>query len=193
MDFIVGIDSYLSKLKGVIDALDRTELDVFLNDLLAAHARGANIFVMGNGGSASTASHLACDLNKGVSLGMDKRFKVIALTDNIATMLAYGNDEGYERIFVEQLINFVTPQDLVIGISGSGNSKNVLLAIEHANALGCATVGITGYGGGRLREIAAHSVNANANDMQLSEDVHMIVTHIVMQVMKAALNPSAKC
>ncbi len=195
MDFTGGIEGYLGRLKVVLDAMDRKEIDAFLNALLEAHQKGANIFIMGNGGSASTASHFACDINKGVSLGMEKRFKVIALTDNMATILAYGNDEGYESIFVEQMRNFVRPGDLVIGISGSGNSKNVLRAIEHANAVGCVTVGITGYGGGKLRQMAKLSVNANVMDMQLSEDVHMVLVHMAMQLLKAALNPAdgAKC
>lgn len=182
MKFKLEIDAYLDKLKGAIDRLSREEIDGFMELLLSAHERDACIFIMGNGGSASTAGHFVCDMNKGISYGMKKRFRVISLADNQATMMAYANDVSYDDIFVEPLKNFLRPGDLVIGISGSGNSKNVLRAIEFANENGGVTVGLTGYNGGRLRQIAQHSVNANIDDMQVSEDLHMIVVHIAMQI-----------
>jgi D-sedoheptulose 7-phosphate isomerase len=138
---------------------------------------------MGNGGSASTASHFACDLNKGVSLNLANRFRVIPLTDNLPTIMAYANDLSYEEIFIEQLKNFLAPGDLVIGISGSGNSVNVTRAVEYAVSQGNTTIGITGYDGGRLKKIADYSFNAGINDMQISEDLHMITAHILMRLL----------
>jgi D-sedoheptulose 7-phosphate isomerase len=182
MNFSANIEEYLGRLRRAADLLDRNEVNTFINILLDAHRRQSNIFIFGNGGSALTASHFAGDLNKGVSFGMNKKFKVIALTDNLATIMAFANDVSYDEIFIEQLKNFISEGDVVIGISGSGNSKNVLRAIEYANSCGNTTVGLTGYNGGVLKKIAAHSVNANINDMQVSEDIHVIVCHLAMSV-----------
>lgn len=183
MELTNQIETYLSTLKGTLDSLNRDEISRFAEVLEDAYRRGATIFVCGNGGSASTASHFACDINKGVSYGLESRFKVLPLTDNLATIMAYANDTSYDLIFVEQLKNFIREGDVVVGISGSGNSRNVLLAIEHAKSQGNATVGLTGYAGGRLKAISDISVNANINDMQISEDVHFIICHLMMKLM----------
>jgi D-sedoheptulose 7-phosphate isomerase len=182
MEFTEQIDSYLGKLTRTLERLDRHEVSKFAELLLAAYEGGRKVLVFGNGGSATTASHFACDINKGVSYGLEKRFRILPLTDNMATMMAYANDVSYEDIFVEQAKNFLEPGDLVVGISGSGNSKNVLKAIEYAKQKGNTTVGICGYMGGKLRQISDHSVNANFNDMQISEDVHFIVMHLMMKI-----------
>jgi D-sedoheptulose 7-phosphate isomerase len=139
---------------------------------------------MGNGGSAATASHFACDFNKGASYGYgDKnRFKFICLNDNMASLMAYANDVGYEEIFVEQLKNFFNPQDVVIGISGSGNSVNILKAIEYANANNGITIALTGYNGGKLKSIAKYGVHVNIDDMQIVEDLHMTMDHLSMKM-----------
>ncbi|GAB4431852.1 MAG: SIS domain-containing protein [bacterium] len=173
---------YLSKLTDTIKNLNLNEIETVFNVMLECYKRDGQIFIFGNGGSASTASHLTADLNKGVSLGLDRRFKIICLNDNIPTMLAYANDLSYNDVFVEQLKNFLKKDDVVIGISGSGNSENVLKAIEYANKVGAITIGVTGYDGGRLKNIAKYSVNANVMDMQISEDIHMIVSHIIMKL-----------
>ena len=112
------------------------------------------------------------------------RFKFICLNDSVSQLSAYANDVGYEDAFLESLKNFFNPGDVVIGISGSGNSKNILNAVEYANANGGLTIGITGYDGGRLREMASLSVNAKIDDMQVSEDIHMILDHLVMSVVR---------
>jgi D-sedoheptulose 7-phosphate isomerase len=177
------INDYISQLKDTLDSLNRNEIVELANVLENARFNGNRVFIFGNGGSGSTASHFACDINKGVSLGLEKRHRIIALTDNIPTILAYSNDISYDEVFVEQLKNFIEPGDIVIGISGSGNSKNVIKAIEYANEKKNITVGITGYGGGKLKEIASISVNANKNDMQISEDVHMILVHLMMKML----------
>lgn len=177
------IENYFSRLKNTIDKISRDEIESFINTIITARDNENTIFIMGNGGSASTASHFVCDYNKGVSYGQEKRIKFICLNDNIATMMAYANDVSYDDIFVEQLKNFLKPNDVVIGISGSGNSKNVIKAIEYANKNKSITVGLTGYNGGKLKKSAKVSVNANIDDMQISEDMHMILCHMVMQIL----------
>jgi D-sedoheptulose 7-phosphate isomerase len=175
------IKNYLGNLVTTIQSLNIEEFTNVANVLRAARSNGKQIFIFGNGGSASTATHFTCDINKGVSYGKNERFKVICLNDNIPTMLAYSNDIGYDVVFKEQLENFVTKDDVVIGISGSGNSKNVLFAMELAKSKSAVTIGITGFMGGKLREISDYSINANFNDMQISEDIHMIWVHIMMK------------
>ena len=181
-DFNADILIYLNRLQETIKRLNREEINKFINMLLDARDADKQIFIMGNGGSASTASHFCCDFNKGSSYGFNKRFKFICLNDNVPGMMAYANDVSYDDIFVEQLKNFFNPGDYVIGISGSGNSKNVLKAIEYANANGGVTIGLTGFNGGKLKQICAHSVNMNVDDMQISEDLHMMMDHLSMKV-----------
>jgi len=183
MDNSLFIKSYLTLLTETINRIDVSEISGITELLIDAYHRNANIFIMGNGGSASTASHFACDINKGVSLNLDKRFKVISLTDNLPTIMAYANDLSYEDIFIEQLKNFLNPGDLVIGISGSGNSKNLIKAIEYAKNRGNITIGFTGYDGGRLKTISDHNFHVHIDDMQISEDLHMILTHILMRIL----------
>lgn len=175
------INNYFEKLKTTVDRLDRREIETFIDVLLKARDRDSTIFTMGNGGSASTASHFVCDLAKGTICSDEKRFKVVCLNDNIASMMAYANDMSYDDIFVEQLKNQFKPGDVVIGISGSGNSKNVIKAIEYANENNGVSIGITGFSGGILKQISMYSVNANIDDMQISEDVHMSLVHLCMR------------
>ncbi|HUI45142.1 MAG TPA: SIS domain-containing protein [Nitrospirota bacterium] len=192
MTFTVLIDQYLEKLQRTIDALDRRQLNKLAELLMDAYQRDANIFICGNGGSALTASHFACDLNKGASYGLEKRWRVIALTDNLATIMAYANDVSYDEVFVEQLKNFMKPKDVIIAISGSGNSVNVLKAIKYAREKGGMTIGLTGYDGGSLAKIANLALNANINDMQISEDIHMITSHLIMSALKQTTPGSNK-
>jgi D-sedoheptulose 7-phosphate isomerase len=180
------IDDYFDLLKQTLDGVDRADVEALAQVFLDAHGRGATVFVCGNGGSASTASHMACDLNKGVSYGRSRRLRVHALTDNIATIMAYANDVSYEDVFAEQLRNFMNDGDVVIGISGSGNSRNVLNAISYANDRGNATVGITGFDGGKLKQLASRNVNVPVDDMQVCEDVHLILNHVLMVVLRDA-------
>ena len=182
MDAIKEINSYIKKLTDTLNSLSKTEIENFYNVLLKCYETGKKVIIFGNGGSASTASHFVADMNKGVSMGLQKRFRVICLNDNIPTMLAYANDLSYNDIFVEQIKNFLEEGDVVVGISGSGNSENIIRAIEYTNKNGGVTVGITGYDGGRLKKVAKYSVNANINDMQISEDIHLIVGHIIMKL-----------
>lgn len=181
-DFYKEIAAYLNRLQDTISKLSHEEINTFINLLIKARDEEKQIFIMGNGGSASTASHFCCDFNKGSSYGFEKRFKFICLNDNVPGMMAYANDISYDDIFVEQLKNFFQPGDYVIGISGSGNSKNVLKAIEYAKVSGGVTIGLTGFGGGKLKELADYSVNMGVDDMQISEDLHMMMDHLSMKV-----------
>jgi len=181
------ISNYIEKLQTTLGSLNIEDIDVCINELMKAYTNNNNIFICGNGGSASTASHFACDLNKGVSYGLEQKFKIIPLTDSLSTITAYTNDLSYDIIFVEQLKNFFKKGDILIGISGSGNSQNVLNAIEYVNENNGVTIGCTGCDGGKLKGLAQHSINANINDMQISEDVHMILVHIIMKTLSTKL------
>jgi D-sedoheptulose 7-phosphate isomerase len=135
--------------------------------------------VCGNGGSASTASHFACDIVKGASYNRDSRFRIMALTDSLPTLTAYSNDVNYESVFVEQLRNFAEPGDLVMGISGSGNSPNVLRALEYANSIGCKTIALTGRDGGQLGPLAQLNIQVPVPHMGRIEDAHLIICHMI--------------
>ncbi len=175
------LKKYLGELNNIFEGINTEEFDNFIKELTGAYERRSHVFICGNGGSASTASHFACDINKGVSFGHNKRFRIICLNDNIPTMLAYANDVSYDDVFAEQLRNFMNEADLVIGISGSGNSENVLRAISYANDNGGRSFGICGFGGGKLKGLAQRSIVINNDDMQKVEDLHMIICHSAMQ------------
>ncbi len=179
---------YLNGLNGLLDGFDTEAFDRIVNTTLDAYSDETAIFIMGNGGSASTASHFACDINKGCCLDLDKKFKVICLNDNIPTLLAYANDLDYASVFVEPLKNFFRSGDLVIGISGSGDSENVLRAIRYASENGGKTIGLTGYSGGKLGRLVDIAYVAASDDMQKIEDVHMIIVHMIMQAVHGALH-----
>lgn len=172
---------YIQQLKDVLDTFPHDQFECLIDSMMDAYKEEKRIFVMGNGGSASTASHWVCDINKGCCMEKEKKFKMICLNDSIPTMLAYANDQAYEDVFVEQLKNFFVPGDIVIGISGSGNSLNVLKAIEYAKANGGTTVGLCGYSGGKLFDMVDIPILVKIDDMQKVEDVHMIVVHMTMQ------------
>jgi len=179
--------NYCAGLSKALEGVSPERFEEFVELLENAYQNERQVFFMGNGGSGSTASHFVADLNKGVSYGRPKRFRAISLNDNVATLTAYSNDVCYEDVFVEQLKNFLRPGDLVVGISGSGNSPNVLKAIDYANSLGAHTVGLCGFGGGRLAGKVRTSLLAPVHDMQKAEDVHMILLHIAMQLLCARL------
>jgi D-sedoheptulose 7-phosphate isomerase len=179
--------SYCAGLSKALEGVSPERFEEFVHLLENAYQEGHQVFLMGNGGSGSTASHFACDLNKGVSYGRQKRFRVISLNDNLSTLTAYANDVSYEDVFVEQLRNFLRPGDLVVGISGSGNSPNVLKAIAYANSLGAHTVGLCGFNGGKLAAMVRTPILAPVHDMQKAEDVHMILLHVVMQLLCAGI------
>ncbi len=180
------INSYLGYFEGLKNTLNKIDLERFnrINELLFyALEKGKQIFTMGNGGSGSTASHLVCDLNKGVSFNQKEKFRAICLNDNLPIILAYANDVSYSDVFCEQLKNFMNEEDLVIGFSGSGNSENVLKAVEYANENGGITIGFSGFKGGKLSKIVRFSIVAPVYDMQKSEDIHLVLCHLIMQTM----------
>ena len=184
---------YNDLVKSTLDALDPKALEALVEAFHTTYEKGGNIYTMGNGGSGASASHAAGDFLKGASYGLDKRFRMICLNDNLPSMMAIANDIGWESIFVEPLKNFLSPNDLVIGISGSGNSKNVVNALEYANAQGATTVAMSGFKGGKISEIATINVHAPVMDMEVTEDVHMVIFNIVKKQMMARLmgdNPS---
>ena len=179
---------YLNGLKALLDRFDGETFEAITTSIIDAYHSEKTIFSMGNGGSAATASHFAADINKGCCLDLDKKFKVICLNDNISTILALANDLAYEAVFIEQLKNFFKPGDLVIGISGSGNSENIIRAINYANLNGGRTIGLCGFSGGRLSKLADIAFIVNIDDMQKIEDVHVIVVHMIMQAVHKALH-----
>lgn len=179
--------AYLDQLKELLSVFPHAPFNEIADTLMSAYNSGKQIFIMGNGGSGSTASHFACDINKGCCSGLEKKFKVICLNDNVPTMLAYANDLSYDKIFVEQLKNFVHKGDVVIGISGSGNSENVIQAVSYAKEKGAGTIGLTGFDGGKLAQLVDISLVVDIRDMQKVEDVHMIIVHMLMQYFCKAL------
>ncbi len=170
---------YKTHLVETIDRIDLEKVDKAIELFKDARANHRRIFVCGNGGSASTASHFACDMVKGASFGRDSRFRIMAFTDQLPTLTAYANDVSYDCVFVEQLKNFAEPGDLFMGISGSGNSPNVLRAIEYANTMGCRTIALTGRNGGKLGPLAELNIQVPVPHMGRIEDAHMIVCHMI--------------
>jgi D-sedoheptulose 7-phosphate isomerase len=178
----LGANEYLERVCAEIRRLDPAQLETLSGLIEDAYHAGRFVFICGNGGSGANASHLCEDLAKCTLRDFEnqKRLKVLSLTDNTPAILAWGNDEGYDRIFVEQLKNFASPGDLLLAISGSGNSPNILKAVEWANRHDLITVGITGFGGGKLRTLAHHSLHAAVDDMGIAESLHQVVFHWII-------------
>jgi D-sedoheptulose 7-phosphate isomerase len=184
---------YLVYFEKSLTALDHSQVNELVALLVDAYEHGHTVFVIGNGGSAANASHLANDLAKGTlyDVNQPKRLRAMSLTDNVALMTAYGNDDGYHTIFKQQLQTLGRKGDLVIAISGSGNSPNIIEAISWANDNGLHTVGVTGFGGGKLKQMAKTSVHVPLNDMCTSESVHSVIFHYVAIELQKRLNPNA--
>ncbi len=181
---------YQSELSKALAGVSQDRFEEFVHLLESAYEEERQVFLMGNGGSASTASHITCDLNKSLSFGRQKRFRAICLNDNLPMLMAYANDVSYEDVFIEPLKNFLKPGDLVVALSGSGNSPNVLKAIEYANHHGAHTVGLSGFDGGKLARLARTPVVAPVDDMQKAEDAHLILLHVVFQILRARISGS---
>jgi D-sedoheptulose 7-phosphate isomerase len=170
---------YKAELLKAIEAIPLDKVDLAIEWLRDARDNGRHIFVCGNGGSAATASHFACDMVKGASYNRTSRFRIMALNDSLPTMTAYSNDVSYDCVFAEQLKNFARRGDIVMAISGSGNSPNVLCATEYANSIGCRTIALTGRDGGRLGPMAQLNIQVSAPHMGRIEDGHLIVCHMI--------------
>lgn len=185
---------YLRKCAAVFETLDLTQVERLADHIYAAYERGKFVFICGNGGSGSNSSHFCEDLGKSTLDRKDftndavKRLKVLSLTDNTPYILAWGNDEGFDRIFVEQLKNFASPGDVLIAISGSGNSPNILKAVEWANQKDLTTWGITGYSGGKLQSLAANNLHVPLDDMGIVECVHLTVFHWILNDLHGRIN-----
>ncbi len=190
----LNIDQYLDQLKTELDRLDRAEIRRMADLIYQAWEAERFVFIFGNGGSGTTASHMCEDLGKSTLRERDlhdesrKRLKVLSLTDNAGWIMAVGNDLGYDQIFVQQLMNFGNEGDLVLAISGSGNSPNVLRAVEWANRHGLITFGLTGYDGGQLRRLVQAGLHVPLHDMGMVESIHLCVFHWVLNDVFARIN-----
>jgi D-sedoheptulose 7-phosphate isomerase len=180
----IVIEKYLSELSIILASLPRDPLLRIVATIKKARVDGRHVFIFGNGGSASTASHMACDFGKNTRSVDNPRLRVISLNDNMATMTAYANDEGFEVVFSEPLKSLAEPGDLVIAISGSGNSPNVLNGVKTAHEMGLITIGLTGFQGGKLKDFVDLCLVVPSNIMEQIEDVHLVIDHILTIIMK---------
>ncbi|MBN2012300.1 SIS domain-containing protein [candidate division KSB1 bacterium] len=185
------MNDYFERVNDVCTMVDEKEISQLLDILEKAYYRKQHIFICGNGGSGATASHLAEDLAKGTLNGNihrdGLRFKAISLTDNTPFILALANDVGYDSIFEQQLRTYAEPNDVVIAISGSGNSPNIIKAVDYANRRCLVTVGMTGFDGGKLREMALHTIHVPVDDMGMTEAVHGIIVHYIVDQLREKL------
>ena len=182
MDYKNQIQEYRDLEIETLRNLDINAINEAMNLIHDTYEKEGTIYVFGNGGSSATASHYQNDFNKGISEYVEKKFKFLCLNDNIPTVMAIANDIGFEEIFRFQLKNKLKKDDIVLAISGSGNSKNVLNAVEYAKECGNKIIGMTGYNGGRLLELSDVSLNAPVMSMQVTEDIHMIYDHLIMSI-----------
>ena len=173
------VENYIAQNLTLLKSLDAKAIARIIAEFGKARDARKRIYAIGNGGSASTASHFVNDMGKGASIGRETRFKTIPLTDNVAWMTALSNDLCYEDVYVEQLKNFAEPGDVLLAISGSGNSENVLRAVRYANEVGCVTIGFTGFEGGKLSELVQHCVVVPSDHMGRIEDMHLILQHMI--------------
>ncbi|OGL38955.1 MAG: hypothetical protein A2042_04575 [Candidatus Schekmanbacteria bacterium GWA2_38_11] len=182
------IKEYLKTVSSILDSIPVEKVDKIINVLIDAYNNRKQIFLFGNGGSAATSSHLACDLGKGVTTLSRKRFKVYSLADCVPLMTAWANDTDYEFIFSRQMENFIDKGDIAFALSGSGNSKNILNALELAREKGALTIGLTGFTGGKMKDLCNICVVVESNNMQQIEDVHMILCHIIFSRIRDRLS-----
>ncbi|MGY8770341.1 MAG: SIS domain-containing protein [Pirellulales bacterium] len=186
--------AYLTRLQSEISHVDQAEIQKWADLVYECWENGKFVYIFGNGGSGTTASHFAEDLGKSslheheLNDESKKRLKVLSLTDNAGWLMAVGNDIGYDQIFLQQLMNYGGEGDLAIGISGSGNSDNVLLAIDWANRHGLKTLGLTGYSGGKLKDMAQHKMHVPLDDMGMVESIHLCLFHWVLNDVFARIN-----
>lgn len=185
-DYTEQIRNYLEMEKEVLDRLPREDISRVMNVLETARMNRKRIFICGNGGSASTASHYECDFNKGVSYNQEIKYDFECLSDNVPMMMAIANDISYDDIFVVPLRNKLKKGDVVIGISGSGNSENVVRALSYANAKDAETIAICGYNGGKIKELAKHNIHVKIDNMQIVEDVHLVLDHLMMYILSGS-------
>jgi phosphoheptose isomerase len=182
MDYRNQIKEYINLEIETLKNLNIDAINDAMNLIYDTYEKEGTIYVFGNGGSSATASHYQNDFNKGISEYIEKKFKFLCLNDNVPTVMAIANDIGFEEIFRFQLKNKLKKHDIILAISGSGNSKNVLNAVEYAKSCGNKIIGMTGYNGGKLLELSDVSLNAPVMSMQVTEDIHMIYDHLIMSI-----------
>ena len=178
------IQCYLEDLSQTLNRLPEDRIDQIVQILHEARLNNRQVFIMGNGGSASTASHFVCDLGKNTRIKGMPNFRVMGLTDNMAIFSALANDEGYDNVFSQQLASFVCPGDVVIGISASGNSPNVLNAVQLAKGMGAITIGFTGFDGGRLSPMVDFPVRVDSYLIEHVEDIHLMLEHLICKTLR---------
>lgn len=176
------LEQYITTEIETMKKLDVETINAAMNLIWDTFEKEGNIYIFGNGGSASTASHFQNDFNKGISEYTEKKFRFNCLSDNISTLTAIANDISYEDVYSEQLKGRLKDNDIVIAISGSGNSKNIIRAVEYAKTQNICIIGITGYNGGVLKQLADISLHVPIDDMQITEDIHMMFDHMMMSV-----------
>ena len=184
-------EKYVAQLSATLGDFPWQEMDEVVELLRDAWLANKQVFIMGNGGSASTATHIACDLGKNTAIPGVRRLRVMSLNDNMALFSAHGNDNGYDKVFAEQLRNFLDPEDVVVAISASGNSPNVLNAIERARSVGATTVGWSGYNGGRLAEIVDFPIIVRNDNIEQIEDIHLMFGHMVTIALRRTMRDEA--
>jgi D-sedoheptulose 7-phosphate isomerase len=187
------LSQYLARTSAEFAGIETGAVERLAGEIHSAYEEGRFVFLCGNGGSGANASHICEDLAKSTLERADysdpgrKRLKIVSLTDNAAAILAWGNDEGFETVFVEQLKNLASADDMLITFSGSGNSANVLIATDWANHARLRTWGITGYDGGKLRDLAQESLHIPLNDMGLVESIHLLLFHWILDDVHARI------
>ena len=186
------IHGYFTELEQMLRAISLPDLEVVLQILEEAYRNGHRIFIMGNGGSAATASHFALDLAKNTIMPGVPRLKAISLTDHVPLITAWSNDTAYEHIFAEQLANMIEPGDVAIGISASGNSPNVINALRLARQNHAATIGLLGAKGGKIKDIVDAYVLAPGQNIEQEEDAHMILAHVITRHMREVVRSYAE-
>jgi D-sedoheptulose 7-phosphate isomerase len=178
------VTNYIALLQQTIDQLPKEKIAEVIDLLHSARFSARQVFIMGNGGSASTASHFVCDLSKNTRREGWPRYKVIGLSDNMAVFSAYANDEGYENVFCEQLANLLLPDDIVIAISASGNSRNVVSAVQYAKSQNAFVIGFTGFDGGILGKLVDIDLHIDSNIIEHVEDLHLVLEHMIIKSLK---------
>jgi D-sedoheptulose 7-phosphate isomerase len=185
------ISNYFEELKKILDKISKKDIEEITNIIYNAYLNDRTIYILGNGGSASTSSHFACDLGKGTLSRVydqnEKRFKVVSLVDNVATITAYANDLSFEDIFVQQLHNLVKKGDVVMVITGSGNSKNVIKAVKYARECGAITIGLLGFDGGKVKKLLDKYIIVPSNHYGRIEDTHLILEHLITDYLRSKI------
>ena len=178
---LTQVDDYLDRLRAAIDGLPRDRLNQLAETLLGAYRNDKQVFTIGNGGSSSTASHLAADLSKNTTGANTRRFRITSLNDNAAIVTAIANDLGYENMFAEQLINLIRPGDVLIAVSASGNSPNIVNAIRYAQQQSAHVAALLGFDGGQAAKLADNAIIVPSSDFGIVEDLHLAINHILVE------------